>query len=391
MVVVAYETHGRRSMTHRWSLGLALALLCALYVPGLAGLFPLDHDLDRYVPAGDDWFVYHRFALDIRDHGLSLPGLEAPYSRPAGFAYPYFIALVYAIFGVSSEAVYLVQGCLLVGSILLLFATFRHQLSPAAGLFLLVALTACLYVDVFRSLTFRLLSENLLFPATALLLFFMVRGESSGRLGWFAAAGAACGLCYIARPNAVLYAPAAIAAILIAMRQRPLAWRIRSAAVFLAIFALVGLSVGVRNYVAVGSAEVTSLVWRGDWWVPGRRAARLGLPMHEQARTAIVELSRKAAFLLGFPQWAEPAFRTRPHWLIIWAGVAIRLWQLRRGPVLAWEFLVVALCASYAVPLFLFGNPTSYGIRMVTPVLPVALILLARAVDTFGFSPQRRG
>lgn len=368
-----------RPRASRLAVVILSALVCVLYLPGLVTLFPLEDDLVT-AHRGDDWVVYHRFALSILEGGLTIPVVSGPYFRPSGFAYPYFIALIYTIFGPVSEAVYLVQGFLLLGTIALLYVALGRRLTRVAGVFFLAALAGVLYVDVFRSLTFRLLSENLLFPCTAGMILLVLGGESSGRLGNFVGAGVAGGLCFLARPNVVLYGVAVAAITLLAMTRHAPKWRAQAAAIFLVAFMAVSSLMSVRNFVVTGELSMPVLTQRSDWIVPGG-SRRFGDDFQGRAQHAIWEAIRRTAFLLGFPQLYQPTFRVRPHWLLIWIGVALYvrgLWQ-RRPEV--WELLIIALCVSYFVPLFLVGALSSYGIRMVTPGMTLVLILAVRGLD----------
>lgn len=107
---------------------LAVVLVIA-FQSGVRALFPLVNDVE---PSGDDWSSYHRFAVSVVNGGLSMPAVQGPYTRPGGFGYVYFVAAVYALLGVRSQAVYLIQTFLLALSVLGLVHAFRREAGASA-------------------------------------------------------------------------------------------------------------------------------------------------------------------------------------------------------------------------------------------------------------------
>ena len=84
-----------------------------------------------------------------------------------------------------------------------------------------------------------------------------------------------------------------------------------------------------------------------------------------------------------------PAYRPRPHWMIIWtlwaAYPIVKLFRRERLEV--WEgFLYLYVAGYIASVLFIAMDITSYGGRMVVAILPLALVpafqLLPRRYDT---------
>src|SRR5512146_2457598 len=71
------------------------ALLCCIAAAGIALRLP-PSDLTVVTDTGDDWWNYHRMAVDIVRHGLTMPVVHGVYSVPGGFLYSYFVAAVYS-------------------------------------------------------------------------------------------------------------------------------------------------------------------------------------------------------------------------------------------------------------------------------------------------------
>lgn len=375
-------TQGRWLSASQYALALALslALIGAAYLPKIVAQFPLENDVSEETSSGEDWLDYHINALSVLNDGLSMPSVKGSYYRPSGFGYSYFLALVYRLFGARSEAVYVVQGIVLLGAIIGLSFAMRPRLSRPAGLALLVALAGVLYADMFRTITFRLLSENLLFPLMAALLYFTIKMEATSRLAYAVAAGVACGLCFLVRPNVLLYGPALAALMVLSMPSQALTWRVRAATLFLCAFLAVCSLMAVRNYVATAEVSMSAVTNRRDWTVPGFTSHGSPTPA-ERARLVVLGYAPRLAYVAGVPQFIQPTFRLRPHWLLMWGGVCLYLAQLRWRRPEFWEQLVLVLCFFYFVPLIAIGNLSSYGVRMLAPGVPLALLLALKGVD----------
>ncbi|MGH9383603.1 MAG: glycosyltransferase family 39 protein [Vicinamibacterales bacterium] len=236
-----------------------------LYLARALSIVPLGHDVTARNSDGDDWLRYREYAVSVLNDGLTIPLADGAYYRPGGFGYVYFVASLYAIAGVRSEVVYVVQGLLLVGAIAGMYAVFRSQFSPRMGLVFLLVLACFMYADVYRILTFRLLSENLIFPLLPALLLVAMKGQATARHAYFAAAGAVCGLCFLMRPNLQTFGPVTAAVVLLFTPSRSLTWRARAAVLVLGGWAVVASLLPLRNYVVTGKATVPSIADRSDW------------------------------------------------------------------------------------------------------------------------------
>lgn len=351
------------------------------FAPRLIGLSPLGHNVTESKSAGDDWFAYHRFALSVVDEGWTIPAVAGGYSRPGGFAYVYFVALIYSILGVRSEAVYLIQGLLLMAAIAGMVLAFGPRLSAWGALGLTLALVLFLAVDVFQSTTFRLLSENLLIPLVAFLLWAVLNGTATTRLPWFVGAGVLAGLCALTRPNVVFFGPTiAVLLALYPWHAQPVVRR-RAAAAFLAAFAVAASVLPMRNLAVGGDLGVMAVLRPQGWRLPSSAPGAAGpnATLAQRATAAVTHYAARTAYVLGVPHWMAPAYRVRTHWLLMWAGLALYL--IARPHREFWEVLLLALLVAYLVPLLAVAQISSYGVRMLAPAVLFILPLSARGAE----------
>jgi 4-amino-4-deoxy-L-arabinose transferase-like glycosyltransferase len=141
-----------------------------------------------------DMRTYHLLAVTLIEKGQF--GVEAPWSyRPP--LYPFSLAGVYTIAGVSWPAARLAQALLGTLSVWLLFLLARRLMGETAAL--LAALLAALGPSLIH-LSGVFLSENLYIPWSLLLLLFLHRGFEGGLRSNFILAGVNGGLAALCRP-----------------------------------------------------------------------------------------------------------------------------------------------------------------------------------------------
>ena len=365
------------------SISAAIAISLPWVFLAIAGLRAYPFLDDVFVPAitPDDWHTYKQFALSVVRDGLSMPGLTTSYAGlPHGFLYVYFIALVFAIAGVNSAYVYLVQSFVLGLSISLMYLVVRKRVTPVGGLAFLLTLTAAMYVDVFRHLTFKLLSENLYFllcPLLFILLFRSIDRPDHRRRDLFLA-GVILGLVVLARPSFIMSATMTIAAVWIHLLVR--GWSPWPPVLLLLGTATSLSGVVARNYAVTGRVTFDIVTDTSDWlklW---------NLPVIE----SVIALGERALFVFGWTGLLAPAFRPRPHWMILWLlWAAYPVFKLaRRQPLEFWELLLYLYVVCYIGPVLLVAaDITSYGGRMVIAILPLLLVPAFRlmfAAETLG-------
>lgn len=336
----------------------------AFGLAAVARAWPFVDDVTPALSAGDDWLTYKTFAESVLNGGLAMPGVAGDYAAlPHGFLYVYFLALVFAATGANAAFAYVVQGALLGASVGLMWAAFRRGLPMWLGVGLLFTLVGLAWLDVYRVITFRLLSENLYFPLAAALWFLLLRRSahtSSASVG----AGVLLGLTVLTRPSTIM-AAWLVLAVVVLHGVRSTAWR---HPVLLVLGFGLGLSPAVlRDWAATGHLGFQLVSNTRDWiriW-----DAPLG--------TFLTTLAKRTAFALGWTSWMVDAFRPRPHWMALWALAALYLplKRARREPLAAWEGMVVLYVIGYLGPVILVADISSYGGRMIVTVLPLVTAL----------------
>jgi 4-amino-4-deoxy-L-arabinose transferase-like glycosyltransferase len=189
--------------------------------------------------------LYHRWALAIVEGDWL--GDEVFILGPL---YPYFLALIYGVFGPSFLVAKLVQ-CL-IGSFtcLLVWVLGRRLFDRRVAL--LAGVTAALYsmLIFYEGL---LLITNLQTPLTLLLVLGVVRAIERPSPGRWLLVGVLIGISALARQNALLFAPIAGGWLLFALRHRlGLARRLVLAGALASGVALAILPATARNYAVAG-------------------------------------------------------------------------------------------------------------------------------------------
>jgi hypothetical protein len=130
----------------------------------------------------------------------------------------------------------------------------------------------------------------------------------------------------------------------------------------------IGLSgVVVRNYAVTGRATFDIVTNTSDW------IRMWNLP----AIQFLITLVKRSLFVFGVTGPIAPAFRPRPHWMMVWI-----LWTIypvfklsKRQRLEFWELLLYTYVICYIGPVVLVAaDITSYGGRMVIAILPLALV-----------------
>jgi tetratricopeptide (TPR) repeat protein len=224
-------------------LGLLAAVLAVkLVVAAQLGGYPLLQPI-----GGLDTAVYVELARKVAA-GDWLLGPGAYYVSPL---YIYFLALCLAMSGGALMAVRVIQAVLGTAAVGLVFLTARAWFGEraawvAAGLAALTGLLTFYEVVVLQASLEPIL--------TALELYALTRAFRSGRLAWYAAAGAAIGLHALNRPNLLLWGVALLVLLLISrgLSRHPIA---RAAAVAAGLVAALA-PIAARNLAVTGQASV---------------------------------------------------------------------------------------------------------------------------------------
>jgi len=209
-------------------------------------------------PVGDAR-IYHERALEIVDGDLV--GREAYFH--SSLFYPYFMALIYKIFGVNFTILRILQ--FIAGSVTCaLIYLLAQRLAPRAKAAPIAAgIAAALYGTLaFFDGDLLMAPLVLLFSSAAILLLTYLatipsssedEGESPAVTGWRAAlialgAGALLGLAGLGKPNVLLFAPFALVWILTGFARRFVARRWKEALLFALGCAAAVAPITVRNH-----------------------------------------------------------------------------------------------------------------------------------------------
>lgn len=214
---------------------LVLAGLVVLAFVLRVGFMVATHTLNA-APQEDELDYHHLAQNLLAGHGYSLDGVPVVNRAPA---YPFFLALVYTIFGESPTAARLVQAVLLALAVPLIYLIGRRGWGPGVGLGA-AALFAVYPFSVFWG--HYLITENLLvvlFAGAGALL--VCPGE---RRAWrLLAGGIVLGLAMLTRPTALPVVVLLVAWLLLAVRP------LRKGALF-GVLLLAGLAVAMSPWVA---------------------------------------------------------------------------------------------------------------------------------------------
>lgn len=169
--------------------------------------------------------------------------------------YPYFLAVIYRVFGHSYLAAYLMQLLLGVGLLLLIYDAARRLFDRRAAV--AAALIAALYKP-FIFYESQIEKTVLAVFLVGLFIWMLVRSLGSGRLLWPLFSGIALGLAVLTRGNMLLFAPLLpVAVYLAAKRSRP-GRRLVAAGLSLAGVLLVVAPVSARNSVLARGFVLTT-------------------------------------------------------------------------------------------------------------------------------------
>jgi hypothetical protein len=353
----------------------------ALFLPALYRAYPFVDDVNPTISAGNDWLTYKENALSILRDGLSMPSVPGNYTRPGGFLYNYFVAAIFALTGVNSKHVYLVQTILLGFSVGLMALTFKPFLTNRISGIYFVALAVLYFLEVFCIYTFRLLSENLVIFLLALFCLLAFKAFETESILLAAGAGVSVGLCALCRPNLITLAPATAVLFFVYKRKKP--HRLLLTLTLLATFCLTFALLPLRNYAVTKRASLSAITYTNDWAKPEiNLAAPVTLPQLGKAvLTSIDFYGRRILFCVGLTFFELPIYWLRPHWIILWAGVFLFLWRAaKRRRLEFWEAFATTFIVTYLGPLIAVAQISNYGVRMIVPVLPMLLALALAAI-----------
>ena len=191
-----------------------------------------------------DSSIFDKWAMTMVNSGDWFSG-EPFFMAPL---YPYFLGVLYRVFGHSIPLVHVIQSLIGIGSVLLVYL-IGERLFKRPAAFIAALLTAAYPVLIyFENLV---LVETLQVFLSLLMVYLLLRavGRPSAKYFWLAA-GVVAGLSALARPNVLLVALCVLLWILIELHRSPKAERYHAALLFTFGAALVIAPVTLRNAIA---------------------------------------------------------------------------------------------------------------------------------------------
>ena len=388
----------RPSRRHVLALGAILTLAFALRLahwwavrqqPFFAGLVMDSQEYDRWAQeiAAGDW-----------------RGSQVFFQAPL---YPYFLAVLYSLFGRSLDAAYLVQIALAVAGCYGLYRAGREMAGEGAGLG--AALLAAVY-GPFLFYDVQLLKESPAVAVTSFLLWALAAARARARarpgVGRWLGAGVLLGILTLLRENALLLLPFLL----------PLAWTregkgpafLRRSGALAAGLALVLLPVAVRNGLVGGSFLPTTSQGGVNFYignnaqadgtyqpiVPGKQIP--ALERREPARLAEQALGRRLDAGEVSRYWLGRSL----DWVRREPGAFLRLQVRKLGMFWSWYewpdavdyYHVKTLSPVLRLPLLEFGGAVLLALaglvlarRRLALFAPVLLFILGWTLSTVVF------
>jgi hypothetical protein len=354
-----------------------LALLAfVLYLPPAIGALqlgpdPIDYiDIARRLSAGQGYLLgvkgFHYGSAQALHNGLD--------ERPP--LYPLFAAAILRL-GLDSYALQVANALLAGGCVALVYAIgsllFGRRNGTLAGL--LAAISPAMLIH-----TILPMAEALAILLTLLAAWLLVRDLDSPRIGSFAAAGAAIGLCYLTRPTVASMAAALLVGVVLASRRkrelgRPLIALLLGAALFalpITVYSL--LTRGSVSYLGLGvlySVFRDSELGINATLGPLPTPAQFILAHREFVAATVFSNARGYAGLLFLdPKWLLPLL---PAW-------PLALLALVRGryPRASWPILLLALGNFLTYALYWSTFQRRYQLLSLLLLLPFAIDGLSR-------------
>lgn len=342
-------------------------------------------------PVGDSK-IYHERALGIAAGDII--GKEA-YFHSSPF-YPYFIGLVYKVFGVNFTILRLLQ--FLIGSLncVLIYLLTKRICAPRKGPALLAGLAAAFYGTlVFFDGDLLMIPLVLLFVLVSVWLLTILPDSAGGprllrRRGATTAAalvsGVALGLAGLGKPNVLLFAPFAVAWILTGFSRSFYRKRWRAGALFVFGCVLAVFPITLRNYAVSHDFVLVSSNAGVNFYIGNNDLAEgiYFLPPDSGLDNARLYLSSRAA-----AEEATGKSNLKPSAVsAYWTGRALDFFERRPGDAAAlllrkfrlfWNHYEIPnhhnkyfIARTYAP--FLGALPVGYG--LIAPLAAIGLFLL---------------
>lgn len=317
--------------------------------------------------------------------------------------YPYFLAVLYTLFGRSPDAVYLVQTALAVAGAWALYRAGREMGGERVGL--AAAGLAAVY-GPFLFYDVHLLKESLAISATCFLLWALAAARNRPGVGRWLGAGVLLGILVLLRENALLVVPFLLP--LAWSREERMAGLLRRGGALVGGVVLALLPVMLRNGLVGGDFLPTTFQGGTNFYignnpqadgtyqpiVPGKQIP--ALERREPVRVAEQELGRKLSPSEVSRFWLDKSLA----WAAAHPGDFLKLQVRKLGMFWSWYewpdavdyYYVKTLSPALGLPLLEFGGATILALaglfflrRHPGPFAPALLFALGWMLSTVIF------
>jgi hypothetical protein len=334
---------------------LALAIVFIFLSKTFFRLYPFTEITPGISNGNYDWFRYWDNAIDIHRNGFWISSQTKVYYGPGSILYNYFVAGCFLLFGENVVPIYFIQSLLLAFSILLIYNTFRKNLSGLSSILLLLTLFAFAVLDVYKYYTFKLLSENVAIFTIAVFVYFAKKGFDNFKIHAHYLAVIFLMFSVLLRPTIFPLAFLYVCFLLVYFYQNPQLKKLHFIGLISLLF--IGLNfLALRNYLIVGIWTFLPSEGISDSW-------------KQLLALDYTTVYKKILFALGFLSQLNPAYYPRPHWFLLWFLYGFYcIYQLKNRKSLTYSvFLFNALIIGFYVLNILFVTVDSYGFRAFLP------------------------
>lgn len=263
------------------------------------------------------------------------------------------------LFGENLNPVYLIQSLLLGISIRLIYLTFKDNLSYKIGLLYLIFLFLFATIDIYRTYTFRILSENLgLFTISCFFYFFKQKLKHK-KLMYEYLALVMLVISILIRPNLIIFGYIYVI-FLVYYSQKMKIYNLKTLVIMIALF-LLGVSIiAIRNYIICN--EIVFF-------------PKEGIDYANQVHN-VSNYLKKTLYCFGYLTIYMPEYKVRPHWVIMWFGILIYLTIIIKNNIKTDNLsnITFLFTSVYYVTSIIFVKVGSYGYRIFLPVILIVLI-----------------
>ncbi|MBK9283723.1 MAG: glycosyltransferase family 39 protein [Sphingobacteriaceae bacterium] len=339
-------------------------------------LYPFEATLQEIINGtNDDWQLYAKTAIDIKENGLAIPSVKGLYDYPNGFLYSYFLAFCFFLFGNNPNPVYILQSVMIGISIFIWYKTINDKMNSRIAIAFLALSFLFGLLDIFKYYSFRFLSENLVLVLIPLFFYNCKKTFAHNSKLNAIATGLLLGLCVMTRPNLWPIALLLMVIFIYFYFKRHLNF---STIILILLSFTFGVSIlGLRNYLVSGSFV----------FFPINSFTFFEIYISNPDITW-QHIFQKSLFCLGYLSVLNENFSVRPHWIIIWViYMIVLLRQINNKTIYEpLHLLMHAFVLSYtSILVFVIDVKliTVYGFRYILPAISILIPIILLEINRY--------